>query len=411
MLERWVFEIHSLQARIPSVLSSPVQDGGGHDRAILSVKRLGNPRPPCCRIELVRAASWHCSGPVLIAIQPRPSRRTSVFQVGDMQPHVPAREWNRRTPAHLAGALGQRLQTVPGTLQPCKLPGIIRDVPAGIADGHVRGGVARRPSIGLPRPRRLQHESAARIVLGAFVVFLLPGMALGELLKLRSCHPLETIAVSFVLSLFIEILLLPPVVACQAGIHVWVETLGSPSPPCCSLGWQCVVRLPAGAIPSPADSIAARIVDRPGRLGGDHQRAAGLAVLAYCWGEDPLDLGGEKMLHMMFIRYYSDMPLVFGDLGIDRGLPPPNLINLWEILIAGWARLVHLDPYACSVVPGWWCRCWGSRECICWSKRFLPSARKATAVFLAVLLMCCSGSSSCFLPRWPGLRPAIRRAA
>src|SRR5262249_22044603 len=68
------------------------------------------------------------------------------------------------------------------------------------------------------------------------------------------------------------------------------------------------------------------------------------AVAAYRWGENVADLGGEKYLHMMFVRYYHDMPLVLGNLGIDRGSPPPNLVHLWEFLLAGWARCIQVDP-------------------------------------------------------------------
>jgi hypothetical protein len=93
------------------------------------------------------------------------------------------------------------------------------------------------------------------------------------------------------------------------------------------------------------------------------------------------------------------MPFVLNDLAIHQGSPPPNIIQLWEFLLAGWARLINTDPIfvfwrARFVIPflglsGMYllvknvCRL-GSRE----QGVENGERTKAEIVFWAVLIMC-----------------------
>jgi hypothetical protein len=187
--------------------------------------------------------------------------------------------------------------------------------------------------------------SPLRIIGGAVCVFWLPGLLLGECLGFRSRHPLETLAVGFVLSLTVEILCMLPPFFWHGGIGTWLALVQGISGLLLALvfwRWQRdeprfllpLVRLPAGLKSTQWRSLL--VCAAP----------FALAALAYGWGEDLFDLDGEKLLHMSFVRMYHDLPLRLSDLGIDRNLPPPNLVNIWEFLIAAWARLTGTEPLA-----------------------------------------------------------------
>jgi len=64
----------------------------------------------------------------------------------------------------------------------------------------------------------LQQEDPFRFVMGSLLIFLLPGMVWGEVLGFRSKHLLETISLSFALTLTSEVVLLPFPFLFSAGI-------------------------------------------------------------------------------------------------------------------------------------------------------------------------------------------------
>lgn len=234
---------------------------------------------------------------------------------------------------------------------------------------------------------RLEAAEPLRLTAGACLIFVLPGLLAGELLGLRGRSPLETIAVAFALTLTLEIGLLAVVVGLGAAIELWVglllgitalQAVGVAA--ATARGRRPVfltglVSLPPGT--ALARALHAGIIVAPFLLG----------ALAYGWGEQVADLGGEKYIHMTFVRYYAEMPLVLANLGIEQGAPPPNLVHLWEFLIAGWAACVRIDPlpvfaHARMVVP-----VLGLAGMFLLTRLVFIDWKKSTAVFAGVLLL------------------------
>jgi hypothetical protein len=192
--------------------------------------------------------------------------------------------------------------------------------------------------------KTVERADAVRLVAGACLIFLLPGLIAGELMGLRGRSLLETVAVACTLSLTLEIALAAVVFLCATVIQVWVGLLLGMT----ALGAAVLL---AAALHGKRLTFIVGLFRLP--AGSGVERALYLAcvlaplvlgLLAYAWGEQAADLGGEKYIHMMFIRYYAEMPLVLDSIGIDRGVPPPNLVHLWEFLLAGWACCVRVDP-------------------------------------------------------------------
>jgi len=113
-----------------------------------------------------------------------------------------------------------------------------------------------------------------------------------------------------------------------------------------------------------------------------------MAFGAYRWGENIFDVDGEKLLHLTFIRYYFSMPLILKDLGITQGNPPPNLIQLWEFLIAGWARVINIDPLFVFYRSRFLIPLVGLPGIFLLIKQIYADRVKAEAVFGGVLLIC-----------------------
>ena len=70
-----------------------------------------------------------------------------------------------------------------------------------------------------------------------------------------------------------------------------------------------------------------------------------LTIPAYQWGTDIFLNSGEVLLHLAYTVNYATTDLSFMNLGFAKDTPLPNLINLWEALLALWANLVQTDPY------------------------------------------------------------------
>ncbi len=236
--------------------------------------------------------------------------------------------------------------------------------------------------------RPLELESPARIILGSPVIFILPGLVWGEILGFSADHFLEAVAISFALTLVIEIMLLPFPFLLAAGIRLWVSLLLV----ACCLGLVMVnVKWKSGR----DLRFIKALVDFRGK-----ERSLIISTLAiilvlaltaygtYRWGEKLTDISGEKLLHMIFVRYYFSMRMVLDNLGISPGAPPPNLVNLWEYLMAGWASLVNIDPLylffrARFVIP-----VLGLSGMYLLVRNLFSNKTKSEIVFWGVLIMC-----------------------
>lgn len=190
----------------------------------------------------------------------------------------------------------------------------------------------------------LQHEAPFRFVMGSLLIFLLPGMVWGEVLGFRSKHLLETIALSFALTLTGEVVLLPFPFIFSAGIKLWLSLLlfatlagavlllvkkrEDEGPRFLSPLWNFTKQQTPFKFSIPAFLLVILFV----------------SYGVYRWGENITGIDGEKLLHLTFVRYYSSMQFVLNDLGIYRGMPPQNLVHLWEFLLAAWSALIHVDP-------------------------------------------------------------------
>ena len=190
----------------------------------------------------------------------------------------------------------------------------------------------------------LQQEDPFRFVMGSLLIFLLPGMVWGEVLGFRSKHLLETISLSFALTLTSEVVLLPFPFLFSAGITLWLSLLllatlagavlllvkkrGDAGPRFLSPLWNFSKEQTPFKFSIPAFFLVILLV----------------SYGVFRWGENINGIDGEKLLHLTFVRYYSSMRFVLKDLGIYRGQPPQNLVHLWEFLLAAWSSLIHVDP-------------------------------------------------------------------
>lgn len=190
----------------------------------------------------------------------------------------------------------------------------------------------------------LETESPLRFVIGSLMIFLLPGLVWGEIIGLRSGHFLETIALSFALTLALETCLLPVPFIAGASIKLWISLLFL----ICISGVIVLILKQRNSKESVFISPLWNFYKREGAFKISIPVFVSILLFiaygVYRWGENIINIDGEKLLHLTFVRYYSSMPLIFKDIGIYRGMPPLNLVNLWEFLIAGWSSLVNIDP-------------------------------------------------------------------
>ena len=234
----------------------------------------------------------------------------------------------------------------------------------------------------------MESDSALRMVLGAIVIFLLPGLIWGEILGFRSDHFLETIALSFALTLSIEIVLLPIPFFSGSGIGLWVGLLLSV---CLSglfiLNFKRKAEKELTFIkplldffkqPFPLNVSASLIIIM----------LLAISYGVYCWGESLRDISGEKFLHMIFVRYYYSMPMVLNNLGVYQGAPPPNLVQLWEYLIAGWASLTNMDPLVLFYRARFVIPVLGFSGMYLLIKNIFSNVNKVEIVFLGVSFIC-----------------------
>jgi len=235
----------------------------------------------------------------------------------------------------------------------------------------------------------LEKEIECRIILGSLALFFMPGILWGEILGFRSDHILKTIALSFSLSLMIGVLLLPLTLVLHASISFWAGGLLITT----FVGLMLVAARMAGE-KMPLQFIPSLWRGFLGEAGLNFGAVGSVMVTGfitygtYRWGENIFDVDGEKLLHLSFIRYYFSMPLILNDLGITQGSPPPNLIHLWEFLIAGWARVINIDPLFVFYRSRFLIPLAGLPGMFLLIKQIYADRVKAEAVFGGVLLIC-----------------------
>lgn len=234
----------------------------------------------------------------------------------------------------------------------------------------------------------LETESPVRMVLGAIVIFLLPGLIWGEILGFRSNHFLETIALSFALTLTIEILLLPIPFFFGSEIGLWVALLFVV---CLSGIFILNFKLKAEKELTFINPLF-NFFKQPFPLNISTSLILLMLLVisygTYQWGENLTDISGEKLLHMMFVRYYYSMPMVLNDLGVHQGAPPPNLVQLWEYLIAGWSSLINMDPLPLFYRSRFVIPLLGFSGMYLLIKNIFSNMIKAETIFWGVLIMC-----------------------
>lgn len=233
-----------------------------------------------------------------------------------------------------------------------------------------------------------EEESAFRIILGSIVLLFMPGILWCEILGFRSDHILETMALSFSLSLVIAVMLLPLTLVLHATISFCAGGLLIAS----SVGLVFVVLKITGKralqfIPPLWNGFLTESGINYGAV-GSVMVIGFITYGTYRWGENIFDVDGEKLLHLTFIRYYFSMPLILKDLGITQGSPPPNLVHLWEFLIAGWARVINIDPLFVFYRSRFLIPLAGLPGMFLLIKQIYTDRIKAEAVFGGVLLIC-----------------------
>lgn len=237
----------------------------------------------------------------------------------------------------------------------------------------------------------LETEAPVRIVMGSLFIFFLPGLVWGEILGYKSRHPLETIALSFALTITVEILLLPIPFIFGAKIDLWINLLFG----------VCLL----GIVLFYFRTKRKKDIEFLNQLFIPMKRPAPLNVSAfsimiiiiflsygtYRWGEALTDIAGEKLLQLVFVRYYYSLPMTLHDLGLHPGDYPSNLVHLWEYLIAGWAKVIQSDPlpifpHSRFIIP-----LFGFSGMYLLIRNIFKNEIKAEAVFWGVMIMCLGG--------------------
>lgn len=234
----------------------------------------------------------------------------------------------------------------------------------------------------------LETEAPFRFIVGSMFIFLLPGMLWGEILGFRSKHVLETIALSFAITLVLELILLPVAFLFQSTIRLWIALLFA-----LSLSAVVIVlfKFRNNKETTFLDPLW-NIFSQPHPL--NIMTPALILILVtvsygtYRWGENITDIDGEKLLHMSYVRYYFSMPMVLQNLVLAKGVIPLNLIHLWEYLVAGWAALVNVDPLVLFYRARFVIPILGFSGMYLLIANIFPSRAKAEAIIWGVLLMC-----------------------
>ena len=231
-------------------------------------------------------------------------------------------------------------------------------------------------------------DFAFRMAVVALLVFFLPGLVWGDALGFTSAHFLETLGLSFAISLCAGVLALAGVVAAGATIAAWVVVLYLFALAGAVVALREFLRHP----PSwPGPFLRPLFDPLAGNVGA--LLALGLLVLssviAFRWGED--FSWGEKIQHFGYVRRYHALPLNLRDLAMYKGHPPPNLIHLWEFFLAAWARASHVDPlplfaHARALIP-----VLGFSSLLILVRGIFWERRKTEAVFWGAVILSAAG--------------------
>ncbi|MHC9543609.1 MAG: hypothetical protein AB9903_29205 [Vulcanimicrobiota bacterium] len=233
----------------------------------------------------------------------------------------------------------------------------------------------------------IEVEDPLRIVLGGIIIFFIPGLIWGEFLGLRPTHSLETLAWSFIISLSIEFVAMLAAFMLAVTITAWVYmVLGA------SLAGLVLLLLRfrkeepfrfVEPLMSPLEKSLKENVSHLLIL----VTMAFIARGAYAWGEDLFSINGEKLLHILFVVKYYSLPLVLPDLSVGPHVAAANMVNFWEFLIAGWARLIHCDPLPLFFRARFIIPLAGLPSMFLLTKSITDDDRKAEGVFWTIILM------------------------
>ncbi|MGV8124382.1 MAG: hypothetical protein AB2L14_31940 [Candidatus Xenobiia bacterium LiM19] len=233
----------------------------------------------------------------------------------------------------------------------------------------------------------IEFEDPLRIVLGGMIIFFIPGLIWGEFLGLHPTHSLETLAWSFIISLSIEFVAMLAAFMLAVTITAWVYmVLGA------SLAGLVLLLLRfrkgepfrfAEPLMSPLEKSLKENVSHLLIL----VTMAFIARGAYAWGEDLFSINGEKLLHILFVMKYYSLPLVLPDLSVGPHVAAANMVNFWEFLIAGWARLIHCDPLPLFFRARFIIPLAGLPSMFLLTKSIIDDDRKAEGVFWTIILM------------------------
>jgi len=233
----------------------------------------------------------------------------------------------------------------------------------------------------------IEVEDPLRIVLGGIIIFFIPGLIWGEFLGLRPTHSLETLAWSFIISLSIEFVAMLAAFVMAATITAWVYmVLGASMAGLVLL----LLRFRKGESFHFVEPIM-RPIEKSLKENVSHLlillTMAFIARGAYAWGEDLLSISGEKVLHLLFVVKYYSLPLVLPDLSVGPHVAAANMVNFWEFIIAGWARLIHCDPLPLFFRARFIIPLTGLPAMFLLTKSITDDDRKSEGVFWTIILM------------------------
>ena len=242
-------------------------------------------------------------------------------------------------------------------------------------------------------------DSAFRVVIAGVLVFVVPGMAWGEALRIRTVHPLDGLARATALSLGLGLALAFVVFGLRLSITWWAALLLAGS----TLGALIAARRRAGESRAGLFTDLVRGLRRAPASAASFAAAIGLmAVGLYRLADTPSAVGWEVGLQLGYVRQYaSGLPLDprWCALRPEPSLRLPNVFFLWEFLLAGVSRLSGIDPLVAALRSRWLVPALGLPAFFSMVLYVFRSRAVATGAFAVALLLVFSGFM--FLPPSP----------
>lgn len=251
----------------------------------------------------------------------------------------------------------------------------------------------------LLHPSTAIADSSVRVITAGVLVFLLPGLLWGQVLRLRAAHPLDAVAKATSLSVALGLVLALIAFSVRMSITHWAALLLAVSGAGAALALRGRRQEPAAGLLTDLmrgwhrDPVATTAF--AGAIGV-------MAVGLYRTADSPGAVGWEVGLQLGYIRQYASglsLDPTWCALRPEPSLQLPNRFFLWEFLLAGVSRLSGMDPLVVALRSRWLVPALGLPALFSMVLYLFRSRVLATGAFAVALVLFFSGFM--FLPPSP----------